>query len=211
MAGDEDAARFDWDVDSDNAQEFAARRGSQPSRPRTKAEWKRAARRVEKGQRAQPWGPDAPYRSVFTNAKGQASLFVAGRGRPQAVIASLVALLAVWGVVDLVRLPSGQQAAPLLLALTAAAVALLFAVLSLSARRHWFLKRSGDAVTVFAAGGLLGMIPLIIVTALVRGSSGTVGGVLAAFVGCIAFAAVIGGIAVRTVLRRGAGRYAFKG
>ena len=162
-------------------------------------------------RRAQPWGPDGPYRSVFTNSLGQASLFVAGKGRPQAVISSLAALLTVWAVVDLVRRPAGQQAAPLLWALTAATVALLFGVLSLSARRRWFLTRAGDLVTASAAGALVGMIPLLVASFGAGTGTGGLARSLWAFALGMAPAVIVGCLMAWTVLRRGRGRFVFRG
>ena len=180
-------------------------------RRQAEREWKQREHRVAKEMRAHPWGPDAPYRSVFTNARGQASLFVAGAGKPQAVVAVLAGLLAVGALVATVSAP-GRKGSPLLWVLTATMVAVVFSVLSLSARRRWFLSRAGDLLTAFAAGELLGVLPLLVMLYPLTASRGaSVGAALAVFAFCLVIGTVTATLVAVTVKRRTNGRYAFKG
>ncbi len=180
-------------------------------RRQAERDWKQRERRVKQAAREHPWGPDAPYRSVFTNAQGRASLFVAGAGKPQAVIAVLAGLLAVGSLVDLVP-ASGPKGDPLLWVLTAATLAAIFTILSLSARRRWFLSPAGDLLTAFAAAQFLGMLPLpVILYPLTASRGASVGTALALFVFFLALGAVIATIVTVTVRRRRNGRHVFTG
>lgn len=201
MARDDDG----WDDGPAERRPLSPRAG----RRQAKRDWKQRERRVKREFRAHPWGPDAPYRSVFTNARGRASLFVARAGKPQAVIAVLTWLLAVGALVETVT-GSGRRGGPLLWALTATMVAVIFTVLSLSARRRWFLRRAGDLWTLFTVGELLGMTPLLLVLVPTAGDSTSVGSALGVFAFGLALGTIVGALATYSAATRFNRRYVFK-